>query len=95
MAESGDASDNPDSDEESVTIKSRWVVSNANQKVWVPSTKEASDGRVYIKLTKFDRSLVMFALGKGMRGKRNANVEAFDRLLEARKSKCSGSPGCH
>ena len=86
MAESGDASDNLDSDEEFVTIKTRWVVSNAHQKHWVPSTKEASDGRVYIKLTKFDRSLVMFALGKGMQGKRNANVEAFDRLLEARKA---------
>ena len=85
-AESGDASDNPDSDGEFVTIKTRWVVSNAHQKHWVPSTKEASDGRVYIKLTKFDRSLVMFALGKGMQGKRNANVEAFDRLLEARKA---------
>lgn len=84
-AESEADSNNSD-DEEWVTIKTRWVVSNANQKVWVPTTKEAADGRVYIKLTKFDRSLVMFALGKGMQGKRNANVEAFDRLLEARKA---------
>lgn len=76
-------------------ISQRWVIKTSSSpagrgKYWVANTKNDSQGRAYIKLTKFDRSFVFFCLGKGMKlGEEkpcSANVAKFDDLITKRKA---------
>ena len=72
--------------EEEFKIQQRWVISASNFS-WVCNTKKDSAGRDYVRLTKFDRSLVRFALHKGMvHGQRSANVAIMDRLIQSRRA---------
>ena len=75
-----------------LVIEKRWVLKNPGKssKWWVALTKDDSQGRSYIRLSKFDRSFVWFCFHKGMNfaeGKKlSANVQQFDELLKKRKA---------
>ena len=68
------------------TLEQKWVVTWSSEK-WVLETKADKGGRDYLKVFKFDRSLVKFCLQKPMVvGQRSGNVAMMDKLLEMRKA---------
>lgn len=88
--EAGDASGDEAADAQGMgfTVSQLWCISYGRSVKWCPDTKEVQ-GHTFVRLSKFDRALVRFALGKGMNMRkevaRSANVQMFDVLLNLRR----------
>lgn len=90
MAASSESEQEPAPAAPVMIIEKRWVIKTRakSMKWWVACTRDDSQGRAYIKLSKFDRSFVYFCLGRGMDLNRSvsANTAGFDTLLQKRKA---------
>lgn len=68
MAASSESEQEPAPAAPVMIIEKRWVIKTRakSMKWWVACARDDSQGRAYIKLSKFDRSFVYFCLGRGM-----------------------------
>lgn len=75
-----------------VTLEHEWTIrTNLHKKSWTVNKKDLQEinGKMFIRVSKFDRNFVFFCTGKGLQmGKCQAtscNVAAFDSLIQSRK----------
>ena len=71
---------------DTTVIQNKVVISNANQKCWVPE-QVVYDGIVFVRISKWDRGFIMFCTGRGLTfgdHGRNINVEFLDTLQRLR-----------
>ena len=91
MVSSASEGEEQDEDEQELDVKEAWVIRVGSKNVWLPTTHRC-DGRIFMKLSKFDRGFVKFCLKKSMNlttrkgdgQHRSANVAGFEKLLSLR-----------